>query len=256
MQKTKIFCELCEQEISINNYSKHLRRHQLHPETFEREMFHLTHNDFICKFCGKMCKNKNSTVQHEIRCRENPDKINTIVDGFNNYNRPGWNKGLTKETDERVLKGSITYKENHKKGLHKDTHGLNNNSSNPNVKEKISATCLKKSKEGTWHTSLAKNMHIDYKGVDLHGSYELAYAKYLDEHNISWIRCKDRFEYYYNNSYHYYTPDFYLIDTKEYIEIKGYATGKDYAKWKQFPEDKTLIVLKKKDLINLGINVL
>ena len=31
---------------------------------------------FICKHCGKECKNKNSLVQHEIRCKLNPNKLN------------------------------------------------------------------------------------------------------------------------------------------------------------------------------------
>ena len=30
---------------------------------------------YICKYCGKICKNKNSLAQHEIRCKENPNKI-------------------------------------------------------------------------------------------------------------------------------------------------------------------------------------
>ena len=29
----------------------------------------------ICKYCGKECKNKNSLIQHEIRCKENPERI-------------------------------------------------------------------------------------------------------------------------------------------------------------------------------------
>ena len=32
-------------------------------------------DDFICKYCGKICKNKNSLVQHEVRCKENPNRI-------------------------------------------------------------------------------------------------------------------------------------------------------------------------------------
>lgn len=28
-----------------------------------------------CKYCGRICKNKNSLVQHEIRCKQNPDRI-------------------------------------------------------------------------------------------------------------------------------------------------------------------------------------
>ena len=37
---------------------------------------------FICKYCGKECKNKNSLAQHEIRCKENPNRIK-IVNNFN-----------------------------------------------------------------------------------------------------------------------------------------------------------------------------
>ena len=31
--------------------------------------------EFICKYCGKECKNKNSLAQHEIRCKQNPNRI-------------------------------------------------------------------------------------------------------------------------------------------------------------------------------------
>lgn len=31
--------------------------------------------DCFCKFCGNQLKNKNALVQHEIRCKENPNRI-------------------------------------------------------------------------------------------------------------------------------------------------------------------------------------
>ena len=31
--------------------------------------------EFVCKYCGRICKNKNSLVQHEVRCKSNPDHI-------------------------------------------------------------------------------------------------------------------------------------------------------------------------------------
>lgn len=31
--------------------------------------------DCFCKFCGKQLKNKNALIQHEIRCKENPNRI-------------------------------------------------------------------------------------------------------------------------------------------------------------------------------------
>ena len=30
---------------------------------------------YICKYCGRECKNKNALTQHEIRCKSNPDHI-------------------------------------------------------------------------------------------------------------------------------------------------------------------------------------
>lgn len=73
---------------------------------------------YHCQFCGKLCIGKNSLVQHEIRCKENPNKIKA-VSGFIKYNKENkgsWNKGLTKETDERVAKGANTLKENYENG--------------------------------------------------------------------------------------------------------------------------------------------
>ena len=31
--------------------------------------------EFICKYCGRICKNKNSLRQHEVRCKSNPNHI-------------------------------------------------------------------------------------------------------------------------------------------------------------------------------------
>lgn len=31
--------------------------------------------EFICKYCGKVCKNNNSLRQHEIRCKSNQNHI-------------------------------------------------------------------------------------------------------------------------------------------------------------------------------------
>lgn len=119
--------------------------------------------------------------------------------------------------------------------------------------KKISETVNKKVKEGNWHTSLSRKMHINYNGFDLHGSWELAYAKYLDSNSIKWKRCKESFTYEFGGKSRKYTPDFYLIDSDEYVEIKGFKTEKDSAKWEQFPTHRKLIVLMSKNLKELKI---
>ena len=119
----------------------------------------------------------------------------------------------------------------------------------------IANTIREKVANGTWHTSLARHMHINYNGVDLHGSWEVAYAKFLDSNNIRWERCNDSFSYLFDGKNRKYTPDFYLIDTGEYVEIKGYKTEKDSAKWSQFPHNKKLTILMQKELLALGLQI-
>lgn len=115
MQRKKIQCPLCGQEISINNYSKHERRHKNHPETFvDKEVYQSDHDDLFCKFCGKECKNKNSLVQHELRCKDNPNRKDFVHENFNTKGHPSWKRGLTKETDERILKQALSVKEFYK----------------------------------------------------------------------------------------------------------------------------------------------
>lgn len=209
----------------------------------------------LCKYCKKECKNKNSLAQHEIRCKHNPDRISTTFMsnenqiklaalrkklGYQNQYAKAKALGLpkpvcTKETRKKLSEAIVNRPKDFTRA----------------VSRKISQTIIKKVECGEWHTSLAKNMHYDYKGEDLHGKWELAYARWLDEQNIIWIRNKKSFTYIFENVQRGYTPDFYLPQTDEYIEIKGYETSKDYAKWEQFP--KKLKVLKYSELKQLNI---
>lgn len=110
-----------------------------------------------CQYCGKECKNLNSLKQHECRCALNPLRKAYIVSGFNTKGRSAWNVGLTKNTDIRVLKGSITFKQNEIANKHTNKlYGNLNPSKRPEVRAKISQTCLEKSRNGLWHKSLAK----------------------------------------------------------------------------------------------------
>lgn len=59
-------------------------------------------------------------------------------------------------------------------------------------------------------------------------------------------RCSNYFEYNWNEAVHKYFPDFYLIDSNTYIEVKGYKTERDEAKWKNFPEK--LIILQENEI--------
>lgn len=66
--------------------------------------------------------------------------------------------------------------------------------------------------------------------VRFRSKLECAYAKYLDVSGIRWEYEHDSFPYLdIKGKRRTYTPDFYLIETDEYIEIKGYDNGEsDY----------------------------
>lgn len=60
-----------------------------------------------CRFCGKECHNQNSLRNHERMCKKNPNR--KIIKHTEKWyhameNHVAWNRGLTKETDERVKK--------------------------------------------------------------------------------------------------------------------------------------------------------
>ena len=207
-----------------------------------------------CRFCSRFCKNDNSLRNHERLCRSNSNRQKTYFSDVENQ------KKMLKNRENQYQKAS-------RLGLPKPVLSdearakiiANNKIVNANMseasKQKRKKTISDKVKSGEWHTSLAKRMHYCYKGVDMHGKWEYNYAVWLDKNQIEWEKCKESFEYEFDGKQRRYTPDFYLKESDTYIEIKGYKTEKDEAKWNQFPKYRKLEVLRKKDLISLGVEI-
>lgn len=101
-------------------------------------------------------------------------------------------------------------------------------------------------KQGT--NLCGKGIRGYYKGYYCQSSWELAYVIYNIDHGINFIRNKEGFKYILNNIERTYFPDFYLLDTKEYVEIKGYYDSKTKEKEKQFPKNKKLKILCLKEM--------
>lgn len=169
---------------------------------------------YYCQFCSKYCHNRNSLRQHEIRCKYNPNKINTMTSGFN-CNRsyeagtPAWNKGLTKATDSRILA--------HAEAVSETMRGRIGRKQSPETKVKLSNIAKER---GLGGFNMRKK-GIVYNDTKLDSSYEVTLAKSLDENNIKWTRCS-RFPYITpQGELHYYTPDFYLPDYDIYLDPKN-----------------------------------
>ena len=93
---------------------------------------------------------------------------------------------------------------------------------------------------------------IIFEGVTFQGNWELDFYKWCVKQNIQCVRNNKGFKYEWNGTRTYY-PDFYLPEKEVYIEVKGYKTERDSAKWEQFPEK--LLTVQKQDIINIRKDV-
>lgn len=92
---------------------------------------------------------------------------------------------------------------------------------------------------------------IEYDGVRFNGTWEVEFYKWAKKNNITISRVETGFPYEYDGIRTYY-PDFFLECLDIYVEIKGYETDKDLAKWRCFPHK--LKVLKRKEISDIMRN--
>lgn len=167
-------------------------------------------NKYICPYCGKEYA-KNGIGTHIWRKHTEEGQKFDPNEGLKKGVHKAWNKGLTKETDERVRKGCETLRrriENHELIYKGHPHS-------EKTKKRLSE-CAKKNKLGGWYSS----KRIEYNGIMLQSTYELEFAKDLDKNNISWIR-PDFFLYKLNGKEHRYYPDFYIESLNVYVDPKN-----------------------------------
>lgn len=103
------------------------------------------------------------------------------------------------------------------------------------------------------------------KFVKVQGTWQLKYAEYLNKNNINWIRSRKinlKYRLHEDDYLHTYYPDFYLPDTDQYIEIKGYwwksqdGSVDDKRKMQkviEYNNDKKIAILTKVELKKLNI---
>ncbi len=173
-----------------------------------------------CKLCGKECKNKNSLVQHEIRCKSNsdhiivksPSKSQKWFEAMHNRRGHGSNQ-YTKAKELGLPKPEIS--EETKKKLSEKFSGDNNPAKREDVRNKIS-----------------KTQKINYKGrsiFNIDRSQEPFSEKYFRE----WLE-KERIDYKKNFHVDRFFLDFAFPDKKIYFEVNGEQhyrkmyNGRDY----------------------------
>lgn len=208
-----------------------------------------------CKFCGKNYETEVSLKQHEIRCKQNPNRIK--------INAKGWPKGKTRKSPTKgriwITNGEINkvvfpddfeniYSKNgwikgvnEKYRLHisQITTGKAATPEKEELrKQKISKTMAKNPNAGGYRKGSGRGKQGWYKGFYCDSSWELAFVYYHLENNLKIERCKETRKYTYNGKEHNYYPDF--VTDIGIIEIKGFVTDKSKEKNRQNPDIKVM----------------
>ena len=173
--------------------------------------------NYICKFCGKVCKNANSLRNHERLCKENPEHQVSSWVKFN-HERGAWNKGLTKETDERVRKCGETLSSNIRCGITKQYEHSS-----------IWTDELRKKQSERKKKLYAKHpeKHPNVKCAGNRGKMtypEQLTFDWLNEHSI-----KNEHNYHFVTEQFNRYVDFYLPELNIFIEVDGEHWHKDIA---------------------------
>lgn len=157
-----------------------------------------------------------------------------IIDGKRKLLGEVWNKGKTKENDDRIKKmsESLTGKPSHIQ--------------TEETRKKISETAKLNKKSGGYRLGSGRGKKGWYHGYFCDSSWELAFVIYNLEHNISFERNKQQFSYTFNGEQHNYIPDWKIEN--DFVEIKGYWTEQWQAKLDQFPKEENLRVITKVEM--------
>lgn len=219
---------------------------------------------------GKWCCCKLCCQCPEIRKKNSKGVLKAHIEGripgWNNLEKlhPGfrsWAKGLTCETDERRKRNRDSKLSNIKLGKTVIKGHPHSNES----KEKLSNAFHSKTGKCKYFKVLCP---YENRIINVQGTYEYVYVLYLNKNNISWIRNRKlnlKYRIHADDYLHTYYPDFYLPNTDEYIEIKGYywksKDGRvdDERKMRLVTEqnpNKKITILMKEDLIKLGIQII
>ena len=161
-------CQYCGKEFEKQQpYASHTGKCPQNPNR-EKSLKHLEYarsciqgvgdkpkETYYCQYCGKECLGKNSLVQHEIRCKENPERLSVttnFVSNFIKYNEDCRNgirhhphKGQTKETCESLRKMCETRQKQKERGEY--VGSFTGRKHTPETKEKMRVSAMNYLKE-------------------------------------------------------------------------------------------------------------
>lgn len=187
----------------------------------------------ICQFCNRVAKSLNSNRQHEIRCKSNPDGV-TVKPSYGMLGKKGANQYtygaiMLDSTKQKISKASTDYN--------------NTRWSDPDNRLRQSIAMKKavdRNPEAYSSSNRGRTKQIIIDGIKLQGQWEVDFYLWAKAQGLEPTRPTESFEYNWNGVRSYF-PDFYIKSQDLYIEVKGYETERDRAKWRDFPKNLRII---------------
>ena len=172
-----------------------------------------------CEFCNKLYNNKSGYSNHTRRCPYNPNRIiekltdagrESISKKTSEYNKEKWSDPKFRKKHQESMKRAVR--------------------NNP---------------ESYSSSNRGRTRQIIVDNVKLQGQWEVDFYLWAKKEGLNPVRPTQAFKYIWNGE-RWYHPDFYIESKDLYVEVKGYETDRDRAKWSQFPAK--LCIIKEKEI--------
>jgi hypothetical protein len=216
--------------------------------------------EWKCEICNKEYKTRQALNSHK-GYHNKPNRKSNFIE----YNKKVKNGEVIKKFTNKYMKYRelglpvpIMSQETRMKISKRTTDRLFEYWKNPENKikqsESMKKAVLKNPDSYTTKNVSGRVKSFDFKDsfgndIKIKGKWELKVAEFLNKKKVRWINKTDPSPYFWNESWHLYFPDFYLIDYNIYLEVKGFERERDRKKWNDFKNK--LIILKKKEIENL-----
>jgi hypothetical protein len=206
-------CQICNKGVSLFAFNRHIKSHSNINSIAHKVPVKFTETP--CSFCQKVFTNKIGLGNHQIRCPENPNRVIQT---------------LTENGRKKIIESNKSVKWD------------------PIRREKHSASmkiAVENNPESYTSANRGRTKQIEIDGIKLQGQWEVDFYLWAKGKGLNPQRPTHGFKYTWNGERTYY-PDFYITSLNLYVEVKGYETDRDRAKWLHFPEK--LCIIKEKEI--------
>lgn len=173
----------------------------------------------LCSFCSKEYTTKSGYSNHVRRCPSNPTRI---MEQLTAAGRESIRQSTIKQNQTQWADPVLRAK--HQESMRKAVEN------NP---------------ESYSSSNRGRTKQIIVDGIKLQGQWEVDFYLWAKEAGLNPQRPTESFSYVWNGNRTYF-PDFYIKSLDMYVEVKGYETDRDRAKWLQFP--KKLRIIKEAEI--------